>query len=167
VSDKRANVPDSGSLGWLSALLFSTGFQAVTLYRFAHACSQMGPIGRVLGRILQRCNVLLSACHIHRNAIISPGLNLPHATGIVIGAGVQIGSSVTIYQNVTLGVRSVNDTTFPCIGDGVTIFAGAVIVGPVQVGNRAIVGANAVVTHDVPSDYLAVGVPAKSFIRTT
>lgn len=163
--DMRANVPGSGKARWLSAFILSTGFQVVLLYRLAHYCSGRRGLGGIVGRLIQRINTLQSACHIHRMAQIGPGLNLPHATGIVIGAGTNIGHSVTIYQNVTIGVKNVSDTAFPKIGNDATIFAGAVIVGAVNIGNGAIVGANAVVTRDVPAGCLAVGVPAKLIER--
>lgn len=102
--------------------------------------------------------------HISRRAVFPPSLTLKHPVGIVIGEGVIIGENVTIYQHVTLGGARVGDWqagNYPEIGEGTTIFAGAVIVGKVRVGRGCIIGANAVVTTDIPDFSTAVGVPAR------
>lgn len=91
-------------------------------------------------------------------------LILRHPVGIVIGKGVQIGENVTIYQNVTLGESS---SKYPTIGDDTIIYAGAVIIGDIMVGERCIVGANSVVTKDVPNDCIVAGVPAKIISQKT
>lgn len=84
-----------------------------------------------------------------------------HTVGIVIGPCV-IGDNVTIYQNVTIGKRGIGyGEVSPVIGDGVTIYAGAVVTGPIRIGNNAIIGANSVVLKDVPDGVVVAGVPAK------
>lgn len=91
-------------------------------------------------------------------------LKLRHPVGIVIGEGVKLGERVIIYQNVTLGGARIGDAaanSYPEIGDETVIFAGAVIVGKVKVGRNCVIGANAVVTRDVPDFSTAVGVPAR------
>ena len=102
--------------------------------------------------------------YIHRDAQIKPGLSLPHPIGIVIGQGVNIGENVVIYQHVTLGGARRGDwkaNNYPTIGDGTVIFSGAVIVGKVNIGKNCVIGANAVVTKDIPDNATAVGVPAR------
>jgi serine O-acetyltransferase len=79
-------------------------------------------------------------------ATIGPGLNLPHPIGIVVGGGVRLGRNVTIYHHVTLGAHH---GAYPAVGDGVVIYPGSVIVGGVEIGDRATVGANCFVAHDV------------------
>jgi thymidylate kinase len=82
---------------------------------------------------------------------------MPYPYGIVIDADARIGSGVTVMQQVTIGRKSGGDERAPVIGDGVFIGAGAKLLGPIQVGHGAIIGANAVVTRDVPSYCTVIG----------
>lgn len=104
-------------------------------------------------RLLRKYPILFAS-----GARVGRNLNLPHYIGIVVGSGVVIGDDCTIYQNVTIGQ---NRDEFPIIGDKVIIYAGAKILGRVHVGNGAIIGANAVVTKDVPENAIVGGIPAK------
>lgn len=95
-------------------------------------------------------------------------LELRHPAGIIIGEGVKIGKNVIIYQNVTLGGARLGDgkaNNYPSIGDGAVIFAGAVIVGKISIGKNCTIGANSVVTSDVPDNCTAVGMPARIISR--
>lgn len=86
-------------------------------------------------------------------------LVLPHPVGVVLHGGMKLGKRVTIYQNVTVASHPrMNEAAH--IGDDAVVCAGAVLVGPVKIGARSIVGANAVVTRDVPDDTTVVGIPA-------
>ncbi|WP_370639758.1 serine O-acetyltransferase [Asticcacaulis sp. AND118] len=73
----------------------------------------------------------------------------------------MIGDSVTIYQNVTLGIAKESQRAYPQIEDGVTIYAGAILLGGIRVGRGSIVAAGAIVTKDVPPHSLAIGAPAR------
>ncbi|MHB1490850.1 MAG: serine O-acetyltransferase [Cellulomonas sp.] len=87
-----------------------------------------------------------------------------HPQGIVIGGGAIIGAGCTLLQNVTLGERFADGRPphgYPQVGDGVTIGAGACVLGAVRVGDRARIGANSVVLSDVPAEGVAVGSPAR------
>ncbi len=107
-------------------------------------------------------NVLLTKHSFDVDRIeIGPGLVLPHPWGIVIGAGAKIGRNCAVHHNVTLGAfpphqRSVGRAC-PVIGDNVVIFCGAMIVGPVTVGDRATIGAYAWVDRDVPPGAVVPG----------
>jgi serine O-acetyltransferase len=103
---------------------------------------------------------------ISASATIGRRVRIPHAWGIVIHSSVVVGDDCTLYHQITLGVnehRALHQG--PCLGDGVYVGAGAKIVGPITVGREAVVGANAVVIHDVPPRHAAVGVPARNVPR--
>lgn len=88
--------------------------------------------------------------------------NLPHQLKcIYISPLATIGENVTIFQEVTIGVKSLSDFSAPKIGDNVTICAGAKIIGDITVGNNVIIGANSVVVKDIPSGCTVVGNPAR------
>lgn len=88
-------------------------------------------------------------------------LILRHPTGIVIGTGVKIGRDVIIFQNVTIGRSDTNINSYPKIGNNTVIYVGAVIIGDISIGENCIIGANSVVTHDIPDNSIAVGAPAR------
>lgn len=86
---------------------------------------------------------------------------MPHPTGIVIGEGVIMGRNATVFQNVTIGSGDLGAGAYPVIEDNVTIFANAVIVGAIKIGDGAKIGAGAIVLKDVPAGRTAVGNPAR------
>ncbi|MFK4721988.1 serine O-acetyltransferase [Bradyrhizobium niftali] len=98
---------------------------------------------------------------IHPAASIGSSVYLDHATGIVIGANVVIGDEVTILQNVSIGRGSELPTRSPRIGRGIYIGGGATILGDISIGDFAKIGADALVTSDVPAGCTAVGNPAR------
>ncbi|MEE0777389.1 MAG: hypothetical protein UJ210_00025 [Massilimicrobiota sp.] len=95
---------------------------------------------------------------IKHNTIIGNNLIMPHPQNIIIGLYCRIGNNCTIYQDVTIGQ---NKNKYPTIGNNVIIYAGAKIIGDVHVGDNAIIGANAVVTKDIPLNAIVGGIPAK------
>jgi len=109
---------------------------------------------------------LYYSCKIHRcyNLVISPycsignNVKFPHPIGIVIGRDAVIGDNCTIFQNVTIGQKK---EKFPHIGNNVTIYSGAQIIGDIYIGNNVTIGANAVVLNSIPDYSIAVGIPAK------
>ncbi len=92
-----------------------------------------------------------------RTASVGSGLFIQHGFSTTIGAN-KIGKNCWINQQVTIGFS--NEFDSPCLGDNVTIHAGAKIIGNLKMGNNSIAGANAVVTKDVPENCTVVGVPA-------
>jgi serine O-acetyltransferase len=146
----------------IATMLFSLEYQTVALYRTAR-WSKKSKLFRPLAIIYLYWQQLISGCHINPQAEIGRHLNLPHPTGIIIGAQVRIGNNVTIYQNVTLGSHGHENSckNYPIIEDDVIIYAGAVIIGGVVIGKGSIIGANAVVLSDIPTGTTAVGIPAK------
>lgn len=104
------------------------------------------------------------ACYISYRARIGHSVKMPHPVAIVIGDGAVIGDNVTIYQNVTIGAARMGDGKkglYPSIGNNVVLFAGAKLIGPIRIGDNAVVAANAVVLCDVPAGCVAAGVPAQ------
>ena len=87
--------------------------------------------------------------------------------GVVIGETAEIGDDVMLYHGVTLGGRSLeHGKRHPTLGNRVVVGAGAKILGPLTIGDDSAIGANAVVTHDVPEDSIATGIPAVVRRRT-
>ena len=144
-------------LAWLQ----SPGFAAITCWRVARRLNSGGPMRKLLSAVIWRYGVVGNGCDISIRAQIGPGLRLPHPVGVVIGEGTVIGSNVTIYQNVTLGRAKENENAYPVIHDGCTLFAGAVLIGHLEVGAGAKVGANSVVLRNVASGATVAGAPAR------
>ncbi|MHC1653589.1 serine O-acetyltransferase [Stenotrophomonas maltophilia] len=153
----RAGAPPS-LLSGLARYFLDPGFATVVRYRLSVFARRFGKVGRVLSKFIWLYNVRVSACYLSPLSRIGPGLSLPHAAAVVVGDGVVAGRDLQLYQSVTLGQRGAR---YPCIGDGVTIFAGACVLGPLQVGDDAVVGANAVVLRSVPPRCTVAGVPAR------
>ena len=144
-------------------ILLYPGLWAVGMHRIAHWLfnGHMFFFARLINHIAR----MLTAIDIHPGATIGRHLFIDHGF-TVIGETAQIGDEVTIYQCVTLGgtnpANGVAGKRHPTIGDNVIIGSGAQILGPILVGERARIGANAVVTKDVPEGATMVGVRARS-----
>ena len=124
-----------------------------------HRWSHRGRIGRL---VVVCCNYRISrswGCYIHPTARLDRPI-FPHPIGIVIGSGVVIESGVVIYQGVTIGARSIGETGYPLIRSDVTLYSGATVLGPVEIGRGAIVGAGSLVLSDVLAGQTVVGRPA-------
>ncbi|MBW6528261.1 hypothetical protein KZ813_15575 [Sphingomonas sp. RHCKR7] len=162
LADLRANTGRTRLLGAVPAFVFHPGFATVFLHRIATAL--VGTPWDKLGALIWGWNTRRSGCHLHLESQIGAGLSLPHPVAVVIGQGVRIGGDATIYQSVTVG-RSGPDE-HPVIGDGATLYPGAVIFGAITVGAGARVGAGAVLFADVPDGATAAGNPAR-IVRAT
>lgn len=163
-SDLLANMKKPNFLGFLNGLFFSPGFRVVLFHRVSAALSKKSGLLRILGKAVWRLNVAQSGCYISPDSNIGDGLFLPHPTGVVIGEGARVGSGVTVYQHVTLGRAQADASAYPKLGKGVIVYAGAVVVGGIEVGDQAVVGANAVVLKNVPCNARAVGNPARNLM---
>ncbi len=117
-----------------------------------------------LARVVNHFSRFLTAIDIHPGAVIGQNFFIDHGF-VVIGETAQIGDNVTIYQCVTLGGTSpdngIGGKRHPTLLDGVIIGSGAQILGPITLGERSRVGANSVVTKDVPEGATMVGIPAR------
>jgi serine O-acetyltransferase len=143
-------------------VLLYPGVLALALHRIAHWLFR----GELffLARFINHLSRFLTAIDIHPGAVIGRNFFIDHGF-TVIGESSEIGDDVTIYQNVTLG--GTNPTSgepgkrHPTIRDGVIIGSGAQVLGPITVGSRSRIGANAVVTRDVPEGATMIGIPAR------
>ncbi|MFT4306623.1 MAG: serine O-acetyltransferase [Microbacterium sp.] len=145
------------------ALLYS-GLHAIWAYRLWHALWLRR--WRFLARAGSQLTRWVTGIEIHPGATIGRRFFIDHGMGIVIGETAEVGDDVMLYHGVTLGGRTRDaGKRHPTIGDGVVVGAGAKVLGPVVIGARSAIGANAVVTRDAPEDSVLVGVPAKSRSR--
>ena len=119
-----------------------------------------------LARLIQIISTTLTGAELDWRARIGPGLFLEHPQGVEIGDGVQTGENVVLGLGVLLGstFHRPSKTGLPTIGDSVEIWAKASVLGPVYVGDHAVVGAHALVLHDVPPGAVARGVPAQAYM---
>jgi serine O-acetyltransferase len=138
------------------------GFHAVLWHRLNNYLWDLGL--RTIARILSNIARMLTGIEIHPEAEIGLRLFIDHGTGIVIGQTAIVGNDVTLYHGVTLGGvgrEGDNGRRHPTIEDGVMIGAGAQILGGITIGKRAKIGANSVVTHNIPANVTALGIPAR------
>lgn len=145
---------------WSTPLLYLKGFHALQSYRVTHYLWQQGR--RALAIYLQNEISVAFDVDIHPAANIGCGIMLDHATGIVVGETSVIENDVSILQGVTLGgTGKENGDRHPKIRRGVMIGAGAKILGNIEIGAYAKIGAGSVVLQPVPEHATAAGVPAK------
>lgn len=143
------------------------GFRAVAVYRFGNWRMTVQPkLLRaplsILYRMMYRRVRNRYGIELPYSARLGRRVVIDHQSGIVIHGDSTIGDDCVIRQNVTIGIRDMSNLkAVPTLGNGVNVGAGAVIVGPIQIGDGAWIGANAVVLKDVPAGAMAVGVPAK------
>ena len=117
---------------------------------------------KLLGRIISNISRFLTGIEIHPAVKIGKNFFIDHGMGIVIGETTVIGDNVSIYQGVTLGgTKWEKRKRHPSISDNVVIGAGAKVLGPITVGKNSKIGANSVVTRNVPSNTVVVGIPAR------
>lgn len=146
-------------------ILLYPGVWSLAFHRVAHALYR----GRLffLARAVNHFSRFLTGNDIHPGARIGRRFFIDHGF-TVIGETAEIGDDVTIYQNVTLGgtdpANGIAGKRHPTLMDGVIIGSGAQVLGPITVGARARIGANAVVTREVPEGATMVGIPARQVL---
>jgi serine O-acetyltransferase len=146
------------------------GFRVMFVHRFGNARMSVRPrlirmplsvlYRRMYRRVRNKYGI-----EIEYSTRLGRRFSIDHQNGIVISGYCELGDECRIRQNVTMGIRAAGETGAPRLGRGVDVGAGAVLLGPIVVGDGAIIGANAVVLRDVPAGALAVGVPAKIIER--
>ena len=141
-------------------LLCYPGLRAVWIHRISHGLWERR--ARLLARLLSDLGRILTGIEIHPGARIGRRFFIDHGSGVVIGETAEIGDDVTLYQGVVLGGVSWQKVKrHPTIGNEVVIGAGAIILGPIKVGDCAKIGANSVVLKDVSPCTTVVGIPAR------
>ena len=159
---------DPAAKSKLSVVLTYPGVKAVFFHQIAHFfCVAKFDL---FARIISQFSRFLTGIEIHPKAKIGKNLFIDHGMGVVIGETSEIGDNVTIYHMVTLGgispsIDSSNQRDVkrhPTLKNNVVVGSGAQVLGPIVVGENAKIGANAVVTKDVPVNAVMVGIPAKN-----
>ena len=159
---------DPAAKSKISVVLTYPGVKAVFLHRIANffAVAKFDLIARMISQFSR----FMTGIEIHPKAKIGKNLFIDHGMGVVIGETSDIGDNVTIYHMATLGgispsINSDNQREtkrHPTLQDNVVIGSGAQVLGPITIGKNAKIGANAVVTKDVPENGVMVGIPAKN-----
>ena len=164
---------DPAAKSKLAVILTYPGVKAVLFHQIANFFS----VAKfdLIARIISQFSRFLTGIEIHPKSKIGKNLFIDHGMGVVIGETSEIGDNVTIYHSVTLGGISPsidsdsqrNVKRHPTLKDNVVVGSGAQVLGPIIVGKNAKIGANAVVTKDVPENAVMVGIPAKNVGTTT
>jgi serine O-acetyltransferase len=141
-------------------VLTYAGLWAILSHRAAHGLWRRGL--KFPARFLSQVTRALTGIEIHPGATIGRRFFIDHGMGVVIGETAEIGDDVLMYHQVTLGGTSLEKVKrHPTIGNNVLIGMGAKVIGAITVGDNARIGANAVVTRDVPANATVVGIPGK------
>lgn len=156
---------DPAARSRLEVLTTYPGVHAILMQRLAHRLWKIRLC--YLARLISWFARLLTNIDIHPGATIGNRFFIDHGAGVVIGETAEIGDDVTLYHGVTLGGTTWNKgKRHPTLGDGVIVGAGAKILGAITLGNQVRVGANSVVVRDVPAHRTVVGIPGKIVLRT-
>ena len=164
---------DPAAKSKLGVILTYPGVKAVLFHQIAHFFSVAK--FELIARIISQSSRFLTGIEIHPKSKIGKNLFIDHGMGVVIGETSEIGDNVTIYHSVTLGGISPSIDSdsqrdvkrHPTLKNNVVVGSGAQVLGPIVVGENAKIGANAVVTKDVPENAVMVGIPAKNVGTTT
>ena len=155
----------------LASIVFGTlkarGFRAVTLYRIGRYFRTRGY--KMLAKLIEKLIHRWCYCEISTTADIGPGFRIFRPFGLVVGTDVQAGRNLTLSMDVVLGgnigKQRPDGREKPILGDNVNIAAGCKVVGPINIGDNCLIGANSVVISSLPSDSVAAGVPARIIKR--
>jgi serine O-acetyltransferase len=158
VASARDRDPAARGVSSIEILAGWGGVQALLAHRIAHALYEANvPVAPLVISYLSRS---VTGVEIHPGARIGGEFFIDHGSGVVIGETAEIGDRVTLYQGVTLGGTGFQrGKRHPTVGDNVTVGSGAKLLGPIEIGDNAKVGANTVVIEDVPPSSTVVGNP--------
>ena len=151
---------DPAARSFLEVLFCYPGLHALWSHRCAHFFWTHHL--KFTGRLISHCARFFTGIEIHPGAKIGRRFFIDHGMGVVIGETAEIGDDVLMYQGVVLGGTSLEKhKRHPTIGNRVVIGAAAIVLGPIEIGDGARVGANSVVVNPVPPEVTVVGVPGK------
>ncbi|MEJ5920533.1 MULTISPECIES: serine O-acetyltransferase EpsC [unclassified Corynebacterium] len=153
---------DPAARGDVENAVVYSGLHAIWAHRLAHRLWKRGGAAKGVARVLAQFTRFLTGVEIHPGATIGRRFFIDHGMGIVIGETTEIGDDCMLYHGVTLGGRSLEKVKrHPTLENGVTVGAGAKVLGPVVIGAGSSIGANSVVTKDCPPNSIVVGIPGK------
>lgn len=154
-------IKDAAAKTLIEAIITSPGLKAIVYHKICHKLHKKGR--RLMARLLSQRARRITGIEIHPGAVIGDHLFIDHGMGVVIGETAEVGNNVTIFHGVTLGGigGEKGEKRHPTVEDDVVIGAGAKILGPINIGKGAKIGANSVVLKDVPPYTTAVGAPAR------
>jgi serine O-acetyltransferase len=146
---------------------FRQGLWVMIVYRFGRwRYGLRSPLARVpmsfLYKLARMAMHILTGIDLPCEAQVGRRLRIDHFGGIIVSGDAVIGDDVILRNGVTIGLKRTNERGAPVIGNRVDIGAGAKILGAIRIGDDAVIGANAVVVHDVPAGATAVGIPART-----
>lgn len=154
---------DPAATSTLEIVTSYPGLHAVWAHRLAHALHVRGH--RLPARWISQTSRFLTGIEIHPGARIGPGLFIDHGMGVVIGETTEVGEDVTLYQGVTLGGTGKEcGKRHPTVRDGVIVGTGAQVLGSIEIGQGAKIGAGSIVVRDVPPNSTVVGNPGRAVI---
>ncbi len=154
----REKDPAARSLA--EVMLLYPGFHALIFYRISHRLYQKKHF--FLARMISQWGRGFTGIEIHPGAKIGRGLFIDHGAGVVIGETAEVGDNVTIYHGVTLGGTGKDEgKRHPTVGDNVLLGTGCKVLGPITIGENSRVGANSVVLKCIPANATAIGIPAR------
>ena len=154
---------DPAARNWVEVVFCYPGLHAIWLQRVSNFFWQTNL--KTLARIVSHAGRFLTGVDIHPAAKIGRRFFIDHGMGVVIGETTEIGNDVLLYQGVVLGGVSHERTKrHPTIGNRVVIGAGATLLGPINIGEGAKIGAGSVVINDVPNGATVVGVPGRTIL---
>lgn len=162
--DLNAHTKNGSFLTKTKWAVFNHTIHMGILFRISSSLLRIPFLGVILSKIVEYLIRILYASDISPRAKIKGGLVFSHGHDIVIGSEVTMGNNCTVFNGVTLGNKNLEcsaEGNQPTLGNNVTLSTGAKVLGPITIGDNVIVGANSVVIHDLPSNCIAVGIPAK------
>lgn len=150
---------DPAARSLAEVMLLYPGFHALIYYRVSHWFYRHRHF--FLARMVSQWGRGFTGIEIHPGATIGDGLFIDHGAGVVIGETAEVGNNVTLYHGVTLGGTGKDEgKRHPTIGDNVLIGTGCKVLGPITIGDNSRIGANSVVLSCIPANATAIGIPA-------